>query len=355
MPRIESFLMSSCLLSLRQAAEQTMQMLRHSRVLVERRQAKNNRRRVYLPRKIKWRKWLLSGGEQDGMTLPETARKDVRTGKDTKRSKTTDNSNGDKSETPGDIAPMLSRSGDEEAAINPPRKEARQKQPYQVKPKEATQKGSHSTSPVLRSRGVLADLVESTLDSEHVAYALKLTAATFLLSWPAFYAPFNSWFSSTRATWAPLQLILVFEVAIGSSFWIFVVRAAGVIFGCLSGFLAYTISRGNRVGMVVILVVCIIPSTYVQLGTTYVKAGMISIVSMSVVSLGMQPFPCRGTWSKRKANPNSYHQRPRSAMGTFRQTARGVYGRRSCGHPRRDDSVSRAGSRQTSRVADILC
>ncbi len=81
MPRIETFLISSVLLSCRQAAARTVQMLKHSRTLVERREARKGWRRLYLPRKISWKKWLVLAGEDDAMTLPQNARKDVRTGK----------------------------------------------------------------------------------------------------------------------------------------------------------------------------------------------------------------------------------------------------------------------------------
>jgi hypothetical protein len=79
MPRMETFLISSFLLNLRQAALHTLEMLNHSREIVEKRQARHNRRRLYAPR-INWRKWLTSGGEADMLALPANARKEARTG-----------------------------------------------------------------------------------------------------------------------------------------------------------------------------------------------------------------------------------------------------------------------------------
>lgn len=60
----------------------------------------------------------------------------------------------------------------------------------------------------------------------------------------------------------------------------------GVIYGCLAGFLSYEIGQGNRVVTAVVLVIASLPASYTQLGTPYVKTGIISIVSMSVVGLG---------------------------------------------------------------------
>jgi hypothetical protein len=79
MPRMETFLISSFLLNLRQAALHTLEMLNHSREIVEKRQARHDRRRLYAPR-INWRKWLTSGGEEDMFALPANARKEARTG-----------------------------------------------------------------------------------------------------------------------------------------------------------------------------------------------------------------------------------------------------------------------------------
>jgi hypothetical protein len=80
MPRMETFLISSFLLNLRQAALHTLDMLKHSRIMVEKRQARHGRRRLYAP-KIEWSKWLSTGGEEDSFALPENARQDIRTGK----------------------------------------------------------------------------------------------------------------------------------------------------------------------------------------------------------------------------------------------------------------------------------
>jgi hypothetical protein len=287
MPSIETFLMASSLLSLRQAAEQVMQMLKHARTLVARRQARRDRRRLYWPRKINWQRFLSSGGEQDVMTLPENARKDVRTGKDSSKK---ERSNGEDSDSESEQDKDTAKAKDEEA--NPPHAKSRPSPPPPYQESKEPKSNQKTARPrkysLLWWRAQAADLVESIAHSEHLAYALKLTTAVMLISWIPFYGPLNGWYNFMRAGWAPLQLVLVFEVAIGSSLWVFFVRAFGVIFGCLWGYAAYEIGRGNLVALVIILVLGIIPSAYVQLGTPYVKAGMISIVSMCIVALCMK-------------------------------------------------------------------
>ena len=280
LPRAETFLVSSFLLSLRSAATYIMDMLRHVRSLVEMRQRKKDRRRIYFPRKTNWRTWLSTGGEHDGMVLPERARKETWSNQ-RMRSRTNPGESGNKTK-------HIHRSLDEEVGLKPPilpgpsirdsGENATEKQSPKEKPSQ--------TSIALRVRGVAADVVEAAFASEDLSYALKLAVALFLVSFPALAASTNSWYASAHGVWAPLQLILVFEVAIGTSFFVFAVRAAGVVFGCVFGYLAFAIGRGNLVALVILLVLGIIPSAYVQLGTTYVKAGMISVVSMTVVALG---------------------------------------------------------------------
>src|ERR1700735_4440430 len=59
-PREEVFLISSFYLNMRQSALHVLQMLEHSRDLVDQCQRRKSRRRFYAPQ-IKWQKWLYSG------------------------------------------------------------------------------------------------------------------------------------------------------------------------------------------------------------------------------------------------------------------------------------------------------
>jgi Putative ER transporter, 6TM, N-terminal/Fusaric acid resistance protein-like len=284
MPRIETFLISSFILNLRQAAIQTHQMLTHSRKLVEKRQARHDRRRVYAP-KLQWRKWLTSGGEQDMMALPSKGRKDARTGS------LKESSEGNTSTANSEVD-LLKKPNDEEAAIKrddtPPSKPATQG-------KLPTKTTKYKGTVMHRIRNHLADAIEWTLSSEDVLYSLKLSVSVFLVTWPAFLSAWNYWYYSNRGLWAALQLVLITEVAIGNSIFVFILRAVGTTLGCLWGWAAYEARGGNRVVCIVILVIGIIPSTYVQLGTKYVKAGMVAIVSMSVVALATQDQTVTGT------------------------------------------------------------
>ncbi|KAL7627825.1 hypothetical protein AAE478_002020 [Parahypoxylon ruwenzoriense] len=282
-PRMETHLISSFLISVRQAAAQIMDMLKQSRALVERRQARNNRRRLYLP-KIRWKKWLTSGGEHDINALPENARKEARTGHGLRE----DLEEHDDADANDSDEQLLRRTKDEEighAITKKPTCTEKGKMPMRKGPQKS------EANNIIWLRGLAADMVDFLADSDALAYALKLSIAAYIITWPAFVPSYNEWYNTIRGSWASFQLVLVFEVSVGTSLQGFFLRIFGVVFGCVMGFLAYEIGQGNRVVAVVVLVLAIIPSWYIQLGTPYVKAGLISITSMSVVGLAtiLQP------------------------------------------------------------------
>ncbi len=284
MPRVETFLISSFILNLRQASIQIHQMLTHSRKLVEKRQTRHDRRRLYAP-KLQWRKWLTTGGEQDMMALPTKGRKDARTG-------TMKESSGDEVSTINSEVNLLKRPSDEEATLpdsdNIPAKPA-------IRDRPPAKKTKYEGTMTYRLRNHFADAVEWVMASEDVLYSIKLAVAVFLVTWPAFLSAWNYWYYVNRGLWAALQLVLITEVAIGNSIFIFVLRAVGTTLGCLWGWAAYEARGGDRIVCVVILVIGIIPSTYVQLGTKYIKAGMVAIVSMCVVALATEDQTVIGT------------------------------------------------------------
>lgn len=224
MPRMETFLISLFLLNLRQAALHTLAMLHHSRVIVESRQARHGRRGLYAP-KINWRKWLTSGGEEDMLALPDNARKDARTGNSKADSQDDDSSITSKEN-------LLTRTKTDVEAIqvkeprNPLRKSASQS-------KNPPKRKTIQKSLVFRLRNGLADLIEYIAGSDDAVYALKLTVAVFLVTWPAFVNKWNTWYSLNRGIWAALQLVLISEVAIGTSVMTFTIRAVGTTIGCI--------------------------------------------------------------------------------------------------------------------------
>ena len=280
MPREEVFLMSSFLLNVRQAATHIEGMLKHSRALVERRQHRKGRRRVYAPR-IKWSKWLYTGGEEDE-ALPDSGRKGNRKGVSDEHGDDEDDV-----ESLNSKKSLLAHPRDLEN--NPvPRtiKEDAKKEDKQQKNKSRGREVERQGNPLsLRLRGQAADVLEWIQHSEDLLYAMKLGFAVYLVLWPAFVASWNTWYSLNRGLWAGLQLILITEVSIGTSVWTFVLRGVGTTLGCIWGWAAVEARGGNRIVCAAMILAALFPCAYVQLGTKYPKAGMVCIVSICVVAL----------------------------------------------------------------------
>lgn len=290
MPRMEMFLVSSFLLGFRQAATQILSMLRHARVLVEQRQKRHDRSKIWLPHHADIWQWLSTSGEQDASVLPESARKEIRTAKAQKSTSTSDSSSdGSTSEEPlmrNKSKKQKTKMKDEEEAAESEEMRQDEKRGGGTKGRPSQGQGLESRGGwFLRARGAAADALEWAQHSDDLVYALKIATAVMIVSWPSFVPSWRAWYAEVRGIWAPLQLVLVFEVSIGTSLFIFAIRLVGVIFGCVMGLLSYEIGRGNRVAMVVVLVCGIVPSLYIQLGTKYVKAGMIAGTTMCVVAL----------------------------------------------------------------------
>lgn len=245
MPRDEVFLVSSFMLNLRQAASHTLDMLQHSRRLVELRLERKEKRRIWFP-KIKLRKWLFTGKEEaEGM--PSIIRAEYLT-------ENGPNGDGDDSDY-GASRETLTR---------------------EIRRRERREK-------TYRER--FADFLEWVSESEDVLYGFKLTLGVMLVSWPAFVASWTAWFYYNRGVWVGIIFILVFENAVGSTIWIFALRAIGTIIGSTWGFAAYKARGGNEVVIAVMLMLGMIPAYYVQLGTKYMKAGMVCTISMCVVAV----------------------------------------------------------------------
>lgn len=167
-------------------------MLKSSRDLIIQHQHRHGRRRIYAPR-IKWAKWLDTGGEEEE-ALPTSGRKSNRQG-------TLNEDVDDEAET-GDV-------DSKENLLDPFQKrdientaDSHRESPERMIPVNETSKGK-LPSPVvipawLRIRGCLADSLEWIQESDDVLYAFKLTIAVFLVLWPAFVASWNQWYSLNR-------------------------------------------------------------------------------------------------------------------------------------------------------------
>ncbi|MCJ1313824.1 hypothetical protein MMC25_007504 [Agyrium rufum] len=288
MPREEVFLLSSFLLNVRQAAMNLLNMLEASKLLVEKRNARKGRRRFYAPR-IQWRKWLYSGDHEDE-ALPAIGRRAAG------REVYGINSDRD-SQSVNSEDPLIKDSGalDREDGTSPLEERTAATESIQNPTPYAA--SSQRSSRLLAIRGILADILEWFHDSEDVAYAIKVTIAAMLVLWPAFVPSLSNWYYENRGTWAGLQVVQVFEVAIGTSLWTFVLRMIGTALGCLWGWAAYEARPDVPAVCAVMISIGLFPAAYVLLGSKYPKAGMVSVVSINVVALSteLRAIPGTGT------------------------------------------------------------
>ena len=315
MPRGEIFLISSFLLNFRRSASHISDMLMHARTLVEKRIDRHGRRRIYAPH-IHWRKWLYTGGEDEA--LPASGRKAARQGstdgdvedegdfndskenlikrpQDVEQSNTFRNEADRSSAIRREGGSMSGASSSSEGADRWSRSALASCFVRRKSQNGRPDVGFAPSSLTLRLRGRLADATEWLKHSEDAHYAIKLAAAGFLVTWPAFVPSLNLWYSLNRGLWAALQLILVAEVAIGSSIMTFIIRGVGTTLGSLWGWAAYESRHGSPITCAAMVFIGLIPSVYVQLGTKYPKAGMVSIVSICVVSLSTELHTVPGT------------------------------------------------------------
>ena len=291
MPREEIFLIASFILNVRQATAHIEAMLVHTHELVAHHQHRHGRRRLYAPR-IKWASWLSTGGAEDE-SLPATGKKPMRKGER--------NAEDEDSEAQS-ISSRRTLLADQKRQLDLEKQgsQSEQEKKSTIAPKKtpAKEKEAHRpVSKILMIRGKMADILEWMQESEDLLYAIKIVISVFLVLWPAFVYRWNTWFSLNRGLWAGLQLIFIFEVAIGSSVMTFILRAVGTTIGCLWGWAAYEARNGNRIVCAAMICVGIFPCAYVQLGTPYAKAGMVAIVSMCIVAMAteLETVPGTGT------------------------------------------------------------
>ena len=301
------------------------EMLKESRELVQHRQQRHGRQRIYAPH-IRWSNWLYTGGDEDE-ALPTTGRQSKRRGTVDENAEDNDDDDAEslksrksllarrkekdveKNDDPaielGQLNTSSDRRGVTEAigtfgganshgsandfghsSVN---KCLTSRDPGNIKNKD------QHLSRSLRIRGQAADALEWIQNSEDVLYAVKLGVAVFLVLWPAFIASWNTWYSLNRGLWAALQLILITEVSIGTSVMTFFLRGIGTTLGAIWGWAALEAHNGNRFVVAVMICIGLFPCAYVQLGTKYPKAGMVCIISICVVALSKELDTVPGT------------------------------------------------------------
>ncbi|KAH3676321.1 hypothetical protein WICPIJ_009147, partial [Wickerhamomyces pijperi] len=123
---------------------------------------------------------------------------------------------------------------------------------------------------------------------DHFRFGFQIAIGLTLATFPMFVPQSRHWFYDLRGTWIGFVCILVLEPQMGGTFFVFFLRFVGVISGAAWGYLSY-VCGGKHQTMrwlqVLITVVYAIPGYYYFLGTPYVKAAIIGVISVYVVML----------------------------------------------------------------------
>ncbi|SCU96738.1 LADA_0H02476g1_1 [Lachancea dasiensis] len=122
---------------------------------------------------------------------------------------------------------------------------------------------------------------------EHFRFGMQVTVALMLASFPMFIPKTRDWYINVRGTWIGFVCILALEPSVGGTFWVFFLRGVGVILGAAWAYVSYLAGRNqtNPYLEVVVTIFGAIPGFYFLLGTPYVKAAIIQIISIYVVLL----------------------------------------------------------------------
>ncbi|SCV03140.1 LANO_0G02388g1_1 [Lachancea nothofagi CBS 11611] len=122
---------------------------------------------------------------------------------------------------------------------------------------------------------------------EHFRFGLQVTIALMLASFPMFIPKARDWYIKIRGTWIGFVCILALEPSVGGTFWVFFLRGVGVILGAAWAYVSYLAgcNQTNPYLEVVVTIFGAVPGFYYLLGTPYVKAAIIQIISIYVVML----------------------------------------------------------------------
>lgn len=132
----------------------------------------------------------------------------------------------------------------------------------------------------------------------HFRFGFQVTIALMLASFPMFIPKTRHWYIEYRGTWIGFVCILCLEPSVGGTFWVFFLRAVGVIAGAAWGYLSYVagVHQTNPYLETVITIFGAVPGFYFLLGTPYVKAAIIQIISIYIVLLAATlPSPIKSS------------------------------------------------------------
>lgn len=121
----------------------------------------------------------------------------------------------------------------------------------------------------------------------HFRFGIQVSVALMLSSFPMFVPETRNWYYHIHGPWVGFVCILCLEPSIGATFWVFFLRAVGVVSGAAWGYLSYVAGshQTNPYLEVIVTIFGAVPGFYYLLGSPYIKAAIIQIISIYIVLL----------------------------------------------------------------------
>ncbi|SJM88074.1 uncharacterized protein ZBIST_4263 [Zygosaccharomyces bailii] len=121
----------------------------------------------------------------------------------------------------------------------------------------------------------------------HFRFGFQVAVALMLASFPMFVPKTRPWYIRFRGAWVGFVCILCMEPSVGGTFWAFFLRMLGVIIGSAWAYLSYAAGHHQTDPYLetVITAIGAVPGFYFFLGTPYVRAAIIGIISIYIVLL----------------------------------------------------------------------
>ena len=139
---------------------------------------------------------------------------------------------------------------------------------------------------VLRARIQVSAFCRRWKQSRHVRFGLKLASGVVLLCIPAFVLPgSNSWWSNNHGQWMVISFVWCLESYTGDSIRMSLCRILGTISGVIMGIISFEISRGNKYGLGVLVVLCEAVASSIRMHTSLPPLGTVMGVTVPVVAL----------------------------------------------------------------------
>ncbi|GAV48509.1 hypothetical protein ZYGR_0K00140 [Zygosaccharomyces rouxii] len=121
----------------------------------------------------------------------------------------------------------------------------------------------------------------------HFRFGFQVTIALLLASFPMFIPKTRDWYIQYHGAWVGFVCILCMEPSVGGTFWSFFLRMLGVVIGSSWAYLSYAAGdhQSDPYLETVITAIGAAPGFYYFLGTPYVRAAIIGIISIYIVLL----------------------------------------------------------------------